>query len=253
MANFKLGYSSLQWQKPVIKDALQQIKDTGWQGWEVRQSLEWLGPAKQLRNLSDSIGLDIACVTANWISLDNNAEMLEGNKRRIDYTAELEADVFMFMGAGKPKDRDVNHKDIAALAELGDKLAEYASQYNLDVCYHIHVDTTVDSKKDWILLMDMMKQCKLCIDISHSDIWGYDPKESIKYYKDRLVYVHIQDYINPPAMTELGEGKVDIPGAMKTLEEIGYNRWIVTCPGSTNRSDLEKMQINRSYLKNIGY
>jgi len=54
-------------------------------------------------------------------------------------------------------------------------------------------------------------------------------------------------------MTELGEGKVDIPGAMKTLEEIGYNRWIVTCPGSTNRSDLEKMQINRSYLSSIGY
>ena len=82
MANFKLGYSSLQWQKPVIKDALQQIKDAGWQGWEVRQSLEWLGPAKQLRNLSDSIGLDIACVTANWISLDNNREMIEGNKQR---------------------------------------------------------------------------------------------------------------------------------------------------------------------------
>jgi inosose dehydratase len=249
----KLGYSSLQWQKPNLEEALKKIKDTGWDGWEVRQSLDWLGSAKRLRNLSDNAGLDIACVTATGISLDDNLNMLEENKKRIDYTAELEADVFMFMGAGKPKDREVNRDDIAKLAELGDKFADYASQYNLDVCYHIHVGTTVDNKEDWILLMDMMQQCKLCIDISHSDIWGYAPKDSIEDYKDRLVYVHVQDYINPPEMTELGEGKVDIPQAMKALEEIGYNRWIVVCPGSTNRSDQEKMQINRAYLASIGY
>jgi sugar phosphate isomerase/epimerase len=250
---FKLGYSSLHWKEPNLEETLKQIKDTGWDGWEVRQSLEWLGPAKHLRDLSDNAGLDIACVTARRISLDRNPEILEENKQRIDYTAELEADVFMFMGAGKPKDREVSREDIAALAELADQLADYASQYDLDVCYHIHVGTTVDNKEDWVLLMDMMQQCKLCIDISHSDIWGYAPEDSIRDYKDRLVYVHIQDYINPPAMTELGEGKVDIPRAMKTLEEIGYDRWVVTCPGSTDRSDLEKMQVNRAYLTSIGY
>jgi sugar phosphate isomerase/epimerase len=250
---FRLGYSSLQWQEPNLEDALKLIKDTGWDGWEVRQSLNWLGPAKRLRSLSDNAGLDIACVTARGISLDRNPEMLEENKRRIDYTAELEADVFMFMGAGKPKDREVSRDDIKALAELADEFADYASQYNLDVCYHIHVGTTVDNKEDWMLLMDMMQQCKLCIDISHSGIWGYAPEDSIKDYKDRLVYMHIQDYINPPAMTELGEGKVDIARAMKALEEIGYDRWVVTCPGSTDRSDLEKMRINRAYLASIGY
>ena len=250
---FKLGYSSLRWKKPNLEDVLKQIKDTGWDGWEVRQSLDWLGPAKSLRSLSDNMGLDIACVTASGISLDKNPEMLEGNKKRIDYTAELEADAFMFMGAGKPKDREVKSEDIKALAELADELADYASQYDLDVCYHIHVGTTVDSKEDWILLMDMMQQCKLCIDISHSEIWGYAPEDSIKDYKDRLAYMHIQDYINPPAMTELGEGKVDIPRAMKTLEEIDYERWVVVCPGGTDRSDMEKMQINRSYLTSIGY
>ncbi|MEK7399265.1 MAG: sugar phosphate isomerase/epimerase [Candidatus Poribacteria bacterium] len=250
---FKLGYSSLQWQKPNFEEVLKMIKDTGWDGWEVRQSLDWLGPAKRLRNLSDNAGLDIACVTATGISLDKNPKMLEDNKRRIDYTAELEADVFMFMGAGKPANREVNRDDISALAELADELADYALQYNLDVCYHIHVGTTIDNKEDWILLMDMMQKCKLCIDISHSDIWGYAPEDSIKDYKNRLVYMHVQDYVSPPAMTELGEGKVDIPGAMKSLEEIGYSRWVVVCPGSTDRTDLEKMQINRKYLASIGY
>ena len=124
---FKLGYSSLQWQKPNLEEALKKIKDTGWDGWEVRQSLDWLGSAKRLRSLSDDAGLEMACVTATGISLDNNPKMLEENKRRIDYTAELEADVFMFMGAGKPKDRVINRDDIARLAELADQFASYAS------------------------------------------------------------------------------------------------------------------------------
>ncbi|MFC1715951.1 sugar phosphate isomerase/epimerase family protein [Candidatus Poribacteria bacterium] len=250
---FKLGYSSLRWKEPVLEDALKQIKDAGWDGWEVRQPLDWLGPAKRLRSLSDDAGLGIACLTARGISLDKNPKMMEENRRRMDYTAELEADSFMFMGAGKPKDREVTREDIAALAELADEFADYASQYDLDVCYHIHVGTTVDNKEDWVLLMDMMKQCELCIDISHSDIWGYEPEDSIKDYKDRLVYIHIQDYTDPPPMTELGEGKVDIPRAMKALEDIGYDRWVVTCPGSTDRSESEKIQINRAYLKSIGY
>ena len=48
---FKLGYSSLRWKEPNVEEALKQIKDTGWDGWEVRQSLDWLGSAKRLRVL----------------------------------------------------------------------------------------------------------------------------------------------------------------------------------------------------------
>ena len=216
--DFRLGYSTLRWKEPNLEDLLRQIKDAGWDGWEIRQSLDWLGPAERVRSVSDNAGLDIACVSARGISLDRDPKMLEENRRRIDWAAEVEADVFMFMGARKPKDRGVSHEDIAGLAELGDELADYASQYDLDVCYHIHTDTTVDSKKDWMLLMDLMQICKLCIDISHSDIWGYEPEQSIRDYRDRLAYMHIQDYVKPPEMTELGEGKVDIAAAVKALE-----------------------------------
>ena len=250
--DFRLGYSTLRWKEPNLEDVLGQIKDAGWDGWEVRQSLDWLGPAERVRSVSDDAGLDIACVSARGISLDRDPKMLEDNRRRIDWTAELEADVFMFMGARKPKDREVSHDDIAGLAELGDELADYASQYDLDVCYHIHTGTTVDNKKDWMLLMDLMQRCKLCIDIAHSDIWGYEPEHSIRDYGDRLAYVHFQDYIKPPEMTDLGEGRVDISAAIKALEEIGYDRWVVVCPGLTNRSDLEKMQFNRAQLTSIG-
>ena len=253
--SFKLGYSSFKWRMPSIEDLegkLEQVKAAGWEGWELRQSLDWLGTPERVQHICNNVGMPIAVVTGAGISLDKNPNMLEHNKRRIDFAAAVEADNFMFMGAGKPARGYATDEEIAALAEVGDELADYALQYNLDVCYHIHENTTIDSTEEWAKLMDMMKICKLCIDVSHSALWDFDPRESVKHYKDTLVYIHLQDYKDD--WVELGEGNLlDFPGTLKSLEEIGYNRWVVTCPGNTDRTDEEKMRVNRGYLKSIGY
>ncbi|MDP6505218.1 MAG: TIM barrel protein, partial [Planctomycetota bacterium] len=88
----------------------------------------------------------------------------ERNRRRIDFAAEVEAENFMFMGAGRPKHAPTPAEDITALAELADELADYAAQYDLEVCYHIHNLTTVDSRAQWESLMSQMKRARLCID-----------------------------------------------------------------------------------------
>ena len=253
---FKLGYSSLRWQTPDLPKVLGQMKAAGWEGWELRQSLDFLGSAQRVKKICDDIGMPVAVVTARGISLDKDPTMLETNRRRIDFAAALKADCYMFMGAKKPQRGYATNEEIAALAEVGDELADYASQYGLDVCYHIHTNTTIDSKEEWTKLMNWMKKCKLCIDVSHSALWGFDPRESVKQYQDKLVYVHLQDFDTEVAKdwVELGEGNLlDFPGTLKALKEIGYERWIVVCPGNTNRTDEEKMRVNREYLQRLGY
>jgi sugar phosphate isomerase/epimerase len=253
MRTFKLGYSSLRWQTPDLERVLTAVREAGWEGWELRQSLDWLGSAQRVRRISLQAGLPVAVVVGTGISLDGNREMKERNKRRIDFAAEVGADAFMFMGAGRPHGRPPTDEEIGALAGLSDELADYAAQYSLDVCYHIHTGTTVDSKEEWATLMGLMRVCKLCIDVSHSAFWGYDPSESIRDYRDRLIYIHLQDHWGYH-FVELGEGNLlDFPMTLKTLCEIGFNRWVVACPGETDRSDEEKMRINRAYLRELGY
>ena len=47
---------------------------------------------------------------------------------------------------------------------------------------------------------------------------------------------------------------MDFPKIMKTLEEIGYDRWVTACPGQIeDRSDRERMDVNRKYLQQLGY
>jgi inosose dehydratase len=262
--DFKLGYSTLRWQTPDLEPLLTQIKAAGWDGWEARQSLDWLGTPKQVRQICNNVGLPVAVVTARGLPIDKNWGQMEMNKRRIDFAAEVEADCFMFMGAGKPKDRPVNDADIAALAEVSEDWAEYAAQYGLEVCYHIHTNTTVDSIGDWAKYMSLLKKAKLCIDVSHAALWGYNPVEAIRRYKDQLIYVHLQDYSRASGggespyevdWVDVGSGTaMDFPAIMKTLEQIGYNRWVTACPGQVEeRSDEERMRVNREYLQGLGY
>ncbi|MBI4551797.1 MAG: sugar phosphate isomerase/epimerase [Candidatus Latescibacteria bacterium] len=250
---FKFAYSSLWWQTPDLEVVLRQMKEAGWAGWEVRQSLDWLGSAKRVKTISDRAGVPVAVVCGTGIALDGNTEMKERNKRRIDFAAEVGADTFMFMGAGRPRGRPTSDAEINALAELSDEFAEYAAQYRLDVCYHIHTSTTIDSREEWEKLMRAMKKSQLCIDVSHSAFWGYDPARAIRDFRDRLVYVHLQDY-KGYRFVELGEGGLlDFAAVMRTLEEIGYNRWITVCPSSTDLPDDEKMRRDRAYLRRLGY
>lgn len=261
---FKLGYSTLRWQTPDLEPLLLELKEAGWDGWEMRQSFDWVGTPKRVRQICDNVGMPVVVVTARGLPIDKDWEQMEMNKRRMDFAAEVGADCFMFMGAGKPQDRPVNDDDIAALADVSEEWAEYAGQYDLEVCYHIHTNTTIDSIEDWAKYMSLLRKCKLCIDVSHSALWGYDPVESIKRYKDQLIYVHLQDYASYSGgngdsydvnWVDVGSGTVmDFPKIMKTLEEIEYDRWVTACPGQIeDRSDRERMDVNRKYLQQLGY
>ena len=45
----------------------------------------------------------------------------------------------------------------------------------------------------------------------------------------------------------------DYPAFLSTLKHIGYTGWITVCAGQTNTPVREKIRINRTYLKSIGY
>lgn len=252
--SFKLAYSTLRWQTPDLESLLRTLKQCGWQGWEARQSLDWLGTPQRVRRICERTEMPCCAFTARHISLDGDRVKREHDLRRIDFAAELGVDCFMFMGAAKPKDRPVNDGDLRALADLAEAMADYACQYNLDVCYHPHIHTTVDSKEDWIRFADMLEKCKICLDVSHIALWGYEPSQAFRDYANRLVYVHLQDCVEDTTMVELGDGTMfDFPQTLQTLTDIGYRRWVTACPGQTTHlTDEQKMIKNREYLKSLG-
>ena len=37
------------WENPNLEQTLVQLREAGWDGWEARQSLDWLGSARKAR------------------------------------------------------------------------------------------------------------------------------------------------------------------------------------------------------------
>lgn len=264
---FKLGYCALRWKNPDLEPALEALKEAGWDGWECRLPLDWLGPAGRVRKICDAIDMPMAVYTAQGSPEIPDREHQERNKRRIDFAAEMGVDCFMYMSGRKPEGRPVNEDDIKKAAAAADDWADYAAQYDLELSYHIHTNLMVDSVDDWKLYMQNLHKAKLCIDVSHAHLWGYDAAESLRDFKDQLNYVHLQDYSSNtmedgrymPDWVAVGEAEaLDFPSFPGVLEDIGFNRWVTGCPGAPPEGDDPLSEAKRSgkmyeYMRGAGY
>lgn len=266
---FKLACSTLRWKNPDLEPALEELKKAGWQGWEGRLPLDWLGTPQRMRRICANVGLPLAVYTAGGSPDQRDFQNVEANKRRMEFAAEVGADCFMFMNGVKPQDRAVSQDDLRYAAEGAEMWAEYARPLGLELSYHIHTNLLVDSIVDWRFYMSLLKTARLCIDVSHAQLWGYDAAQSLKDFRSQLNYVHLQDYsacarredgTYLPAWVDVGQAcKVDFVAVRQAMEEIGYQRWVTAVPGDTIPgqedaiSEARRSRRMAEYLREIGY
>lgn len=266
--SFKLGYCALRWREPELEPALEALKAVGWDGWECRLPLDWLGTPKRVKQICDNAGMPMAVYSAQGTPDNRERSNVERNKRRIEFAAEMGADCLLFMNGRKPADRPVSDDDVIAAAEGAEAWAEYAAHFGLELTYHIHTNLLVDNIPHWKLYMRHLKRTGLCIDVSHAELWGYDPVESLRDFKEQLNYVHLQDYSSctireegkyNPVWVRVGEAEcLDFLGVRKVLDEINFDRWVTGCPGAPPPNDDPVSEAKRSqkmfrYMKEKGY
>jgi sugar phosphate isomerase/epimerase len=267
--SFKLGYCTLRWKNPDLEPALAELKEAGWEGWECRLPLDWLGTPAHVRRICENTGMPLVVYTAQGSPDVRDHDHVERNKRRMEFAAEVGADCYMFMNGEKPEGRAVAYDDLKAAAEGADAWADYAAQFGLELSYHIHTNLLVDSIEDWRTYMGLLKKAKLCIDVSHAQLWGYDPVESIRDFRSQLNYIHLQDYSSTsrrpdgyylPVWVDVGAAaNVDFPEVRNVLEEIGFRRWVTACPGAPIPgaddpiSEARRSRRMVEYLRGIGY
>ncbi len=144
----------------------------------------------------------------------------------------------------------------------------------LRTIFHHHIGTWVETPAETARLLDMTDPdlLGLCFDTGHWKFGGGDPVEGLKRHADRIWHVHFKDHepnvarmsreqqwdgptsIEHGVYCELGKGDVDFPGVLATLNDLGYQGWIVVeqdvLPGMGTPKD--SAQRNRDYIRSIG-
>jgi len=150
-----------------------------------------------------------------------------------------------------------------------------AADFGLDLVFHPHVATYVETPRETEQLFDAASSTKmgLCLDTGHCYYGGGDPVSEAEKYKHRLRYVHIKD-INPAALAEsnrkqrdfdqaveagvfsqIGAGCVDFPAFFQTLVKNGYSGWLVVEQdvkfGATSVPPSQSMAASLRYLREV--
>jgi inosose dehydratase len=150
-----------------------------------------------------------------------------------------------------------------------------AADFGLDLVFHPHVATYVETPRETEELFDAVSATKmgLCLDTGHCNYGGGDPVREAEKYQHLLRYVHIKD-INQAVLSEsnrkelnfddavgagvfsqIGAGCVDFPAFFRTLLKSRYSGWLVVEQdvkfGATTVPPAESMAASLRYLRGV--
>ncbi|PHM36617.1 sugar phosphate isomerase/epimerase IolE [Xenorhabdus mauleonii] len=133
--------------------------------------------------------------------------------------------------------------------EYGEKLTEFArytQSQGVQIAYHHHMGTVIESAEDIDnLMMNTGKEVGLLLDTGHLTFAGDDPLAVAKRWCERINHVHCKD-IRPDVLKDVknrktsfldavlsgvftvpGDGCVNYPAIFEVLKANHYNGWLV--------------------------
>jgi len=176
----------------------------------------------------------------------------------IQWTAALGKQYVWTQVSGKSFDvfcRQVNHQ------------VEVCAQWGISVGLHNHLGSLVESQPELEEFLRRCPECGLILDTAHLAAADGDPVEVVKKHGDRLVAVHLKDWLvtNPEIgldrwpqrgrFCELGAGNIGLDNiaVMHALVDASYDGWVFVEHDTHLQDPLLDLAISRQYLANAGF
>jgi sugar phosphate isomerase/epimerase len=232
------------------------IRDAGWEGVEfIGVSLDWLGTPRRLLSLLDRHRLPPVCTFGSVSLGDDATQVLDRQRRLIEYAGELGCSVYAFLGGQRVVRRLATDDEFKRLAEQAELLIYYAAPFGLTVAYHAHPRCTVESEEEQDRLLSYTNRLQVCVEVSVAALMGEDAVAQLEKYGDRLAYVHMKDWTRGKfCLMGYGSVGIDFGKIRATLKAIGYRGWVMGELSSYADTDAtESCYLNRRYLQSVGY
>jgi len=161
------------------------------------------------------------------------------------------------------------------VAKVVEEAAKVAKEYGLDLVFHPHVATYVETPKECERFFDVTSHTGvgLCLDTGHCVYGGGDSVVEADKFKSVLRFIHIKDIdnkslevarrkkmtfeqaIEEKAFTIIGKGSIDFPAFFRLLVKNNYSGWMVVEQdvkfGATTIPPAESIAASLQYLRGV--
>jgi sugar phosphate isomerase/epimerase len=158
-------------------------------------------------------------------------------------------------------------QDFDAFCRQVNHQVEVCEQYGLRVGLHNHLGSLVESQEEIEEFLRRCPRCGLILDTAHLAAADGDPVEIVRRYGDRLVAIHLKDWVvlKPEVgldrwpqrgrFCELGAGNIGLDNiaVMHALTEVGYDDWVHVEQDTHLRDPMEDLAHSRNYLSEAGF
>ena len=257
----RFGYAAITWGNQE-REAIDDIAATGFEGIQLRANAVADFKPAELKDLLAQHKLTFVALSSGDVTLDKPAaEQIEHHVANAKFLKDSGGQYLQILDQLKGHPRTATPEACKRMGELLTELGKRTADIGVPLGYHNHLNTLSEQPQnlDAILEHADPKYVKLELDVAHSAAGGGDPVAQIHKYKDRLLFLHLKDYrpVTTPGarypfeFCELGRGKVDLPGVMKALGQVGYKGWAVVELDRVPEqgvSPKQAAQINHDYL-----
>lgn len=291
MKNWPIGCGALTWPREQPREQVwHEIADSGYDGVPVGSAL---GTPEETLAFAGRHGLKPApgYMSGNFWKAEEQATILEQAHLQGKFMRDVGC-TEIYLGPGgfqgyvtrsglnrsqlsgqvRPEHR-MTDVEFEQFAQTVTRVGEITLSYGVRSCFHNHVGSVIETREEIDRLFEMVDRSVVFQgpDIGHLVWAGADPVTFCRDYAADIKSVHIKD-INPLVLqqgvdeawdygqfsdagifAELGEGCVDFPAIVDSLEQAGYEGWIIVETDRTMKaSAFESAKISRAYLRSCG-
>ena len=161
------------------------------------------------------------------------------------------------------------------VARVVGEAAQVVAGFGLDLVFHPHVSTYVETPEETEQFFDVTSASKigLCLDTGHCFYAGGDSIAEAEKYREILRFIHLKDVnekvlaearqkemtfeqaIEINAFTIIGQGSIDFPEFLRVLARNNYAGWMVVEQdvkfGATTIPPVESIAASLRYLRSV--
>ncbi len=267
-ARAQFGYAAITWggNDPA---AINDIAAGGWHGIQLRASAvaRWSANPEALKAVLADRGLTFVALSSGTVSIDpaKEAQTIAEHVRNAQFLRDAGGRYLQVVDE-RPAGRAANAEDYRRIGRVLTEIGKRTADLGIPLGYHNHMGALGQSADEVARVLEAAdpRVVKLELDIAHWQAAGGDPAQAVRDYADRLLFLHLKDLQQPAPQgapssyrfVELGQGRVDVPKVLQSLDAVGYSGWlIVELDGVTSpsRTASQSAQLSRQFLESHGY